>query len=73
MVYLSRRELEEDLTWSLARESSAHPPAEGEESYEEDEEKKGDEDMTKREEEMMTKKMRMTRRAKSIMTGRWAG
>ena len=29
-VYPSGHELEEDLTWSLARESSTHSPAEGE-------------------------------------------
>jgi len=37
-VYPSGRELEEDLTWSLARELSAHSPTKGEEGYEEDEE-----------------------------------
>ena len=36
-------ELEEDLTWSLAREPLAHSPVEGEEGYEEDEGKGGDE------------------------------
>ena len=36
-VYLSRHELEEDLTWSLEKESSAHPRVKGEEGCEEDE------------------------------------
>ena len=42
VVYLSRHEPKEDLTQSPARESSAHPPTEGEEGYEEDEGEEGD-------------------------------
>ena len=42
VFYLSRHESKEDLTQSPARESSAHPPIEGEEGYEEDEGEDGD-------------------------------
>ena len=41
-VYLSRRKLEEDLTWSPEKESSTHPRVKGEEGCEEDEGKEGD-------------------------------
>ena len=49
-VYPSGRKLEEDLTWSPERESSAHSPADGEE-YEEDEERGGDEGKEGKDEE----------------------
>lgn len=42
-VYPSGCELEEDLTWSPAREPPAHSPVEGEEGYEEDKGEGGDE------------------------------
>ena len=72
-VYPSGCELEEDLTWSPTRESSAYSFVEGEEGYEEDEEgnverEKGDEE--EEEEEMMTREMRVTGGVKNIMAGR---
>ena len=42
-VYPSRRDPNEDLTWSPTRELSAHSLTEGEEGYKEDKGKEGDE------------------------------
>ena len=61
-VYSSGRKLEEDITWSPERESSAHSPADGEE-YEEDEERGGDEGKER------MKKEKMKRNKERVMWG----
>ena len=50
-VYPSGHEPEEDLTWSLKRDPSAHSPTEEEKECEEEEEEEGEEDEEDNEEE----------------------
>ena len=50
-VYPSGHEPEEDLTWSLKRDPSAHSPTEEEKECEEEEEEEGEEEEEDNEEE----------------------
>ena len=50
-VYPSGHEPEEDLTWSLKRDPSAHSPTEEEKDCEEEEEEEGEEEEEDNEEE----------------------